>query len=129
MLEAIKRTWIDMQIKANRVEMAQSQKRKTKYSAKMVPRRMMEVYGRASLSRIMYDAAKGLPSAQFSRMRMVQGRPRPRRMAKMFEAMAAEMPIEAAFVFLITIIEVTRSGTADPAARIVMPDTVGGMPR
>lgn len=90
---------------------------------------MIDVYGRALLSRTMYDVAKELPSAQFKSMRMVQGSPRPKRVAKMLAEMAAQMPIDAVPVFLMTMIEVTRSGTADPAARIVIPETVGGIPR
>ena len=39
------------------------------------------------------------------------------------------MPIEMALVFLITIIEMTRSGTVDPAVRIDIYQTVVGMPR
>lgn len=43
---------------------------------------------------------------------MNHGSPRPSNMLNVFEAIAAQMPIEAARVFLITMIEVTKSGTA-----------------
>lgn len=44
---------------------------------------------------------------------MVQGRPRPSNMANMLDAIAAQIPIDAWLVFLITIIDVTRSGTGE----------------
>ena len=50
-------------------------------------------------------------------------------MTRMTEEMAAEMPLEVALVFLITIIEVTRSDTDDPVARIDIHQTIGGIPR
>lgn len=59
---------------------------------------------------------------------MAHGKPRPNRIAKIFDAIAAHIPMEAWPVFLMTIIDVTRSGTADPAAKMVIPEIVDGMP-
>lgn len=58
---------------------------------------------------------------------MAHGRPRPNRIAKIFEAIAAHIPMEAWPVFLMTIIDVTRSGTAEPAAKMVIPEMVDGI--
>lgn len=111
MFDAMKAMCMITQINEKRVDILHLQARKVKNSTNTVASKMTEVYGRAVLSSTKKDEAYSPRCHQFIAMRINHGRPSPSRMANMFEAIAAQMPIEAALVFLITMIEVTRSGT------------------
>ena len=58
-----------------------------------------------------------------------QGRPRQKRMSKMLEPIELQMAISARPAFFTIKYELISSGMLVPAAKIVIPDTVSGMPR